>query len=95
MGNINKATQFGGENSGNMTKDAQRTEIRSPVKAIRAYCLNCGDGTAHEVRRCDRKKMPALGVPVWQEPLSAPRDQRGAEAEGGSAAEGTARGEEG
>lgn len=55
MGNINKATQFGGENSGNMTKDAQRTEIRSPVKAIRAYCLNCGDGTAHEVRRCDRK----------------------------------------
>lgn len=58
MDNINNATQFGGENSGNMTKDAQRTEIRSPVKAIRAYCLNCGDGTAHEVRRCDRKKCP-------------------------------------
>ena len=27
-------------------------EIKSPIKAIRAYCLECGNNQAHEVKVC-------------------------------------------
>ena len=84
MGNINKATQFGGENGGNIAKDSQQAEIRSPLKAIRAYCLNCGDGTAHEVRRCDRKKCPLWAFRFGKNPylhreISEEQKQRAAQ----------------
>lgn len=31
---------------------------KSPLKAILAYCLGCGDGTAHDVRQCERFTCP-------------------------------------
>ena len=36
------------------------TEIKSPVKAIRAKCLDCCCGQANEVRLC-----PAQDCPLW------------------------------
>ena len=31
---------------------------KSPIKAIRAYCLDCSDGSAHEVRTCYLEDCP-------------------------------------
>ena len=34
--------------------------MRTPVKSIRAYCIECGDGTYKEVRLC-----PVLDCPLY------------------------------
>ena len=33
----------------------------SPLKAIRAYCIDCGDGTYSEVRACPVTDCPLYG----------------------------------
>ena len=33
-------------------------EIKSPIKAIRAFCLDCCGGSSTEVRECTSKSCP-------------------------------------
>ena len=33
---------------------------QTPLRAIRAKCIDCSGGSAHEVRHC-----PARGCPLW------------------------------
>ena len=33
-------------------------EIKSPIKAIRAFCLDCCGGSSTEVRECTSKRCP-------------------------------------
>ena len=38
-------------------------EVKTPIKAIRAKCLDCCAGAKQEVRYCTCKKLPFVPLP--------------------------------
>lgn len=45
----------------------------NPVKAIRQYCLNCGDGTPTEVRVCPMTECPLYPFRMGKNPYRKQR----------------------
>ena len=56
----------------------------SPLKALRARCIDCRAGELSEVRRCGHLDCPAwpyrMGTNPWQAPLGSEAQQRHAQA---------------
>lgn len=48
-------------------------EIRNPVKAIRAFCLECCGGSAVEVRDCTSTRCPLKPFRFGKNPYRATR----------------------
>lgn len=51
----------------------QRNEIRSPVKAIRAFCLGCVGNSPTEVRLCVSTKCPLYPFRFGKNPYRTSR----------------------
>ena len=51
-------------------------EIRNPVKAIRAKCLDCCCGQANEVKLCPCPDCPLYPFRFGTNPYRAPREKR-------------------
>lgn len=47
---------------------------RSPLQAIKAYCLDCSGGSAHEVRLCPAKRCPLFPFRTGRSPNRAKRE---------------------
>lgn len=60
-------------------------DITNPVKAIRAKCLECGDGTIVEVKECPITRCPLYPFRFGKNPYRTPRvlteEQRAKKAE--------------
>lgn len=50
------------------------TEIKTPVKSIRAKCLDCCAGSAHEVRLCTATECPLYHYRMRHRPKRPPTE---------------------
>lgn len=47
----------------------------TPVKAIRSYCITCGDGTAKEVRLCSHLACPLYPYRFGRRPTESEKEE--------------------
>jgi hypothetical protein len=52
-----------------MAKGGSMNQITSPIKAIRAYCLDCSNGQYSVVRKCPCKKCPLFAFRFGKNPF--------------------------
>ena len=64
-----------------MEKTEQTKIITSPIKAIRAKCLDCCCGQANEVKLCTCKDCPLYAFRFGKNPYLYTEEQRQARAE--------------
>lgn len=55
-------------------KEPEAPPITNPCKAIRAYCLGCGEGTAHDVRNCVITRCPLYPYRLGKNPYRPRRE---------------------
>ena len=55
-------------------ENKEKKVITSPVKAIRAYCLECVCGSAYEVRMCPIEDCPLYSFRFGKNPFTAKRE---------------------
>jgi hypothetical protein len=48
---------------------SEKKEIRSPIKAIRAYCMDCSNGQYSEVKKCPCTKCPLFAFRFGMNPF--------------------------
>ncbi len=49
--------------------------MKTPVKSIRAYCMECGDGTCREVRLCHMFDCPLYPYRFGRRPTEAEKKE--------------------